>query len=153
MSRNATLRLISALLFLGSLGFGFWAWQQWQHAIVVVEWSTASELDTVGFNVFRSETESGPYTQVNQNIIPAAGDSLTGSDYRFEDRDVRTGRTYYYELEDVNTTGTGTRHGPIVVQARGQIGYPAVLSLALLLGAAFAWMGISPAQLKEKPDA
>ncbi len=149
MSRNTLLRLLALLLFAGSLGCGFWAWKQWQQAVVVVEWSTASELDTAGFNVFRSETEAGPYTRVNRDIIPSAGDSLTGSDYRFEDRNVRAGVTYYYELEDVNASGLGTRHGPIVVQARGQVGYPAVIALGLLLGAAFAWMNTSAPPARE----
>ena len=41
-------------------------------ARVVVEWSTASELDTAGFNLYRSESPDGPFEKVNQNLISGA---------------------------------------------------------------------------------
>ena len=52
-------------------------------AEVIVEWTTASELDTVGFNLLRAETQKGPFEQINSNLIPAGSDSLSGSNYNF----------------------------------------------------------------------
>jgi hypothetical protein len=37
---------------------------------VVVEWETASELETVGFNIYRSENPYEGYEKVNKIIIP-----------------------------------------------------------------------------------
>ena len=37
---------------------------------VTVEWSTASELNTAGFNILRGESESGPFTRLNPKSFP-----------------------------------------------------------------------------------
>ncbi len=150
MPRPAWSRLLPALLLLGGLAASFLAWRDWRSAVVVVEWSTASELDTVGFNLYRAEQANGEYTKINAAVIPSAGDALTGSDYQYEDRDVRAGQTYYYELEDVTPAGSGERYGPIIVEARGQIGSAAVAAVLLLGGAILAWGWRIPPQ---PPDA
>jgi hypothetical protein len=88
-------------------------------ASVVVEWTTANEVNTAGFNLYRSEHPDGPYSRVNPSLIPASTDPLAGSEYEFEDTSVQAGRTYYYQLEDVEYSGATNRHGPIVVTAPG----------------------------------
>jgi hypothetical protein len=102
---------------------------------VVVEWSTASELDTVGFNLYRSETSSGPGILLNGELIPAAEDSQTGGEYSFTDDDVIPGRKYYYFLEDVSFTGLMNRHGPVEVKAQpnGKTMLFLVIGLGILL--------------------
>ncbi|GAB4530518.1 MAG: hypothetical protein Fur0018_17870 [Anaerolineales bacterium] len=125
------------VLLLGGFTAAWFAWQDWQHAVVVIEWSTASELDTIGFNLYRSESPSGPFEQINDRVIPSAGDALTGSDYRYQDDAVVPGRVYYYELEDLSAGDAGERHGPIEIAARGQVGLPAALAILLFGGAAF----------------
>ena len=89
----------------------------YDRAAVVVEWTTASELDMVGFNLLRSETLVGSFEQINPELIPATSDSLTGSSYNYEDRSVQAGTTYFYILEEIENTGSTNRHGPIVVEA------------------------------------
>ncbi len=152
MSRVSWSRVLPLLLLAAGLIAAFLAWEEWR-AVVIVEWSTASELDTVGFNLYRSDTEAGPYTLVNEALIPAAGDALAGSSYRYEDRSVQAGRTYYYELEDVSASGAGTRHGPIVVQARPQVGNASVAAVLLLGGAVFLWAWQRPARASEDAPA
>ncbi len=87
----------------------------------VLTWTTASEVNTVGFNLYRSESKDGPFTQINTQVIPTTGDAVTGSKYRYEDKEVLAGRTYYYQLEDVEAGGTTTRHGPIIITAQGSL--------------------------------
>jgi hypothetical protein len=84
---------------------------------VVVEWTTASEINTSGFNLYRSERTDGPYVKINAQLIPASTDPLVGGKYRYQDTNVESGRTYYYQLEDVELDGSSARHGPIVVTA------------------------------------
>jgi hypothetical protein len=50
-------------------------------------------------------------------LIPASTDPLVGGKYRYQDATVTSGRTYYYQLEDVELDGTSMRHGPMVVTA------------------------------------
>ncbi len=79
----------------------------------VITWTTAGEIDNEGFNIYRAESENGSYELINDNLIPARGDATTGASYRFIDRDVERGKTYYYKLEDVDTSGNVTQHGPV----------------------------------------
>lgn len=120
------------LLLLASLIAIWFAWRDWQRATVTIEWSTASELDTVGFNLYRSETPVGAFERINPQVVPSAGDALTGSDYHYEDHDVHPGQTYFYKLEDVTANGLGEQHGPIAVKAQGHIGLPAAVAVFLI---------------------
>jgi hypothetical protein len=87
--------------------------QRDRHGQVTLYWRTASEIDNEGFNVWRSESEDGSYTQLNASLIPARGNADTGASYEFTDSDVVQDTTYYYKLEDVDTHGVSTFHGPI----------------------------------------
>ena len=98
--------------------FGVIGYRASQEARVLVEWSTASELDTAGFNIFRSEDPQATGQRINLELIPASEDSQTGGDYTYIDKDVSSGHTYYYFLEDVNADGTASRHGPVIVKAQ-----------------------------------
>ncbi len=101
---------------------------------VVVEWETASELDNLGFHLYRSTSAEGPFERLTAQPVPGLGTSPVGASYRYVNEGVATGKMYYYELEDIGTTGGTERHGPIAVtlgdasdeseqQARTQIAY------------------------------
>jgi hypothetical protein len=102
---------------------------------VTIEWSTASELDTAGFNLHRGETKDGPFTRINADLIPASPDPLIGGSYLFTDTTVVAGRTYFYQLEDVETNGTVTVQGVVEVKAEGGLA-PAVLIALAAVGLA-----------------
>lgn len=84
---------------------------------IVVQWSTANEVNTAGFNVYRSQSADGPAVKLNDQLLPASIDPLTGGRYRFADASVTPGQTYYYQIEDVEYSGTNTKHGPIAISA------------------------------------
>jgi len=117
---------------LAGLALAYDAYTGRSKATVVVEWSTASELDTAGFNLYRSDSPDGPFARVNQDLIPASSDPLIGGSYRFTDTEVVAGHTYYYQLEDVEIGGTTTRHGPIEVRAEGGARTEMLLAAALI---------------------
>jgi hypothetical protein len=79
---------------------------------IYVEWETATELDTVGFFVARSDSFNGPFTRVSE-FIPHEGDEVAGAQYFYLDEDTVLNQTYYYRLEVVNTDQTIDYHGPI----------------------------------------
>ena len=118
-------------------------------SVVVVEWTTETEVDTAGFNLYRSESPDGPYIKTNHELIPGSSDPLLGGKYVYTDTNVVAGRTYYYKLEDVELDGTTTIHGPIevVADATGPSAFPnlaalwplAVLIVVLTLGGAILW--------------
>lgn len=80
---------------------------------VLVTWETLSEVDTAGFNLYRSKASGGPYSRLNPVLIPARGDILRGARYTYEDFTARGPATYFYELEDVDTLGRSTRQGRV----------------------------------------
>jgi hypothetical protein len=98
---------------------------------VLLEWETASEMDTAGFNLWRAEAASGPYIQLNADLIPARGEPYVGARYHYIDQAVVRGMTYYYQLEDVDLFGVRTRHGPVTAVVPP---YHAYLPLILLEG-------------------
>ena len=118
-------------------------------SVVIVEWTTESEVDTAGFNVYRSESPEGTYIKINHELIPGSTDPLLGGKYVYTDTNVIAGRTYYYKLEDVELDGTTTTHGPIevVADATGPSAFPnlaalwplAVLIAVLALGGVILW--------------
>jgi sulfatase modifying factor 1 len=81
---------------------------------VLIEWETASEIDNIGFNLYRSTSEGGPYVRINDSLIPSkALGSVMGAYYCYTDSDVINGITYYYKLEDMDVHGCREFHGPI----------------------------------------
>jgi hypothetical protein len=85
---------------------------------VILQWSTESEIDNAGFNLYRSESENGNYTKINSSLIPAKGSSTQGASYEFTDNNVQNRKTYYYKLEDIDLNGNSTMHGPVSATPR-----------------------------------
>jgi len=80
---------------------------------VILEWETKSEINNMGFNLYRSYDPVDGYVRINKSLIPGLGDSVIGRTYTYTDLDVKNGITYYYLLEDVDRDLTTTRHGPV----------------------------------------
>ncbi len=94
---------------------------------VVLSWETASEVGTVGFNVYRSpawEADSAAtWTKVTPVLIPAVGDEVVGASYRFEDARLQPGRRYRYRIEEVEWDGITTVYPDVVVVRAGMPRY------------------------------
>jgi len=80
--------------------------------LVVLEWATEAEIDTAGFNIYRSNTKIGPYRRINTSCIPATGSPVKGASYSFTDTGLHNGRPYFYRLEDIDIRGAARFHGP-----------------------------------------
>jgi hypothetical protein len=83
------------------------------NAAVELRWETATELDNLGFHLYRSESEDGPYERITTHLVPGLGSSPEGARYRYVDSGLENGTTYFYELEDIETTGAAELHGPV----------------------------------------
>jgi hypothetical protein len=78
-----------------------------------LKWETASEIDNAGFNIYRSESKDGEYTQINDSIITTEGSSTVGATYEFIDTNVQNGKTYYYELQGMDMEGYSSIYGSV----------------------------------------
>jgi|GEM_PF-3345174 len=88
---------------------------------ITLYWSTASEIDNAGFNIYRAESRDGEYSKINEALIPAQGAALVGADYTFIDTDVQLWKKYFYILEDVDTTGAQTAHIDKIISAKPRL--------------------------------
>jgi hypothetical protein len=86
--------------------------------MVTLKWSTATELDNAGFNLYRLESADGAYSKINDSLIIAQGSSTQGASYEFTDNNVQNRKTYYYKLEDIDLSGKITMHGPVSATPR-----------------------------------
>jgi len=87
---------------------------------IILSWSTATETNNLGFNVFRCEEEKGPFQQINSTLIPGAGTCNENRNYSYLDEHVAADKTYYYLVADLCTDGASKSHGPIKVVAVDQ---------------------------------
>ena len=97
---------------------------------VIVRWDTVSELNNLGFNLWRGMSAGEPDTQLNTDLIPSqAPGSTQGQAYEWIDQaNLTAGPTYYYWLEDVDVNGRVTRHGPV----SATLAVPTAVTLAKL---------------------
>ena len=96
---------------------------------IILTWVTVSEIDTLGFNVWRG-TECNPETavKVNSSVIPAQGGGATGATYQLQDTNVSPNILYDYRLEDLENSGTANCHQEPEFQVRAAISTGGALS-------------------------
>lgn len=131
--------LVTLLVILGGLALAVYGALLYRSPRVLIDWQTATEIDTIGFNLYRADQIEGPYQKLNASLIPAANDPLRGGSYQYVDASVMPNRVYYYQLEDVDTQGETTRHEPVSVQAHPQgvlelIGGAGLIAFGLISG-------------------
>ena len=90
---------------------------------VHLAWETGAEIDNAGFNLYRATAADGPYAKVNGAFIAAQGDPTSGASYAFTDEGLAPG-IYFYKLEDVDTGGVATLHGPVSAVALPRLRRP-----------------------------
>jgi Peptidase family C25/Concanavalin A-like lectin/glucanases superfamily/Domain of unknown function (DUF2341) len=80
---------------------------------VTLEWKTGSELDNLGFHLYRGSSTDGPWARLTSSLIPGLGSSPLGQAYSWLDTGLTNGVRYYYRLEDVDTSSRSSFHGPV----------------------------------------
>jgi hypothetical protein len=81
---------------------------------ILIQWETASEVNNLGFNLWRATTPEAPVEQLNGEMIPAQSPGGNqGHAYEWVDAHMVSGTTYYYWLEDIDFYGVRTFHGPV----------------------------------------
>ena len=89
---------------------------------IELQWTTASEVDNVGFYIYRAEGDSSrmpeaqAFRRINLAMIEGAGNSNEPRTYTYRDEFVEPGKGYWYQLADVSVSGKQTFHNPIWVQ-------------------------------------
>ncbi len=81
---------------------------------ILLEWETASELDTLGFNLYRAESVTETRTRLNSSMIPVQSPGeVLGAVYAYADQMAASGATYVYWVEALSLQGAATLYGPV----------------------------------------
>ncbi|MEE4270501.1 MAG: hypothetical protein V2I67_02430 [Thermoanaerobaculales bacterium] len=79
-----------------------------------LKWTTASEVDNFGFDIYRGMTEDGPFERITAEPIPGAGTTDEPQKYVFVDSEIDPTRDYYYFIESISLGGVRERFSPII---------------------------------------
>ncbi|MFN2165772.1 MAG: hypothetical protein ACK2U9_05885, partial [Anaerolineae bacterium] len=94
---------------------------------ICLDWETASELDNLGFNLYR-QAAGGELVRLNIDLIPGQNPgSPMGAVYTWRDETAAPGVTYFYWLEAVDVYDMATRHGPVSATALHHVYLPLVV--------------------------
>jgi len=77
-----------------------------------IEWQTKSEVENLGFNLYRTSADGTGSVKLNASLIPGLVSSAIGKAYTYVDTGIRGGSTVCYTLEDIDLHEQSTYHGP-----------------------------------------
>jgi len=80
---------------------------------IKIFWEAESQLENLGWNIYRSETKDGKFVKINGKFIEGAGTTSNPTKYSFIDKDAEKGKIYYYYLEDISFNGE-KHHTPAI---------------------------------------
>jgi len=80
---------------------------------VLVTWETAAEFDNLGFHLYRRLEGEADFTRLDDPLILGRGTTDLVGRYALIDFSAPAGVRAEYVLEDVETDGTTTLHGPV----------------------------------------
>lgn len=79
-----------------------------------LRWTTASEVDNFGFDIYRGDHEEGPFERLTASPIAGAGTTDLTTEYSWEDHDIDPRRVYYYYVESISLQGVREQFTPII---------------------------------------
>lgn len=79
-----------------------------------LKWSTASEVDNFGFDIYRSTAEDGPFDRLTVQPIPGAGTVDEPRYYEYKDTAIDPGVEYFYYVESISVDGIREKFSPII---------------------------------------
>ena len=68
-------------------------------------WTTASENDTFGYDVYRGDSENGKFTRITKKPILGHGTTSETNKYEFVDDTIDPCKDYWYYVEEITTAG------------------------------------------------
>lgn len=120
--------VFSILIFSIALTNLFFGIKAFQNPSLKIEWKTESEVDTLGFELYRKNSkDENSSERINPEIILARGSSIEGYSYQYMDDQVVPGKSYLYELHEIQLNNERTILDVINVQVK----YKGLLEIGL----------------------
>ena len=91
-----------------------------ESGFVTLKWTTESEINNLGFEVYRALEEEGDYLDIasykTNTDLQGQGTSSSRHDYVYSDRTAEPETTYWYKLADIDYSGNTIFHDPISIE-------------------------------------
>lgn len=71
----------------------------------LLKWTVAEAASVYGFQIFRSESEEGPFVLMNATPIHADTENNDSQSFQWRDNNVRSGSAYYYSIGILRING------------------------------------------------
>ncbi|MBN2054181.1 hypothetical protein JW905_04625, partial [bacterium] len=72
---------------------------------VNISWTTTTEVNNLGFHLYRSTSYNTGFERITTSMIPGAGTSFTRHEYSYTDAAVSNGSPYFYRLAMIDGNG------------------------------------------------
>jgi pyruvate/2-oxoglutarate dehydrogenase complex dihydrolipoamide acyltransferase (E2) component len=79
-----------------------------------LRWSTASEVDNFGYDVYRATTAEGPFERITRDPVAGAGTTDVPQLYSYVDSSIDPHQAYYYYVESISFSGVRERFTPVI---------------------------------------
>jgi len=79
-----------------------------------LKWTTASEVENFGFEIFRGLSEDGPFEKITPDPLPGAGTTDEPQNYVFVDESIDPSRDYFYFIESISLGGVREKFSPVI---------------------------------------
>ncbi|MCB9398749.1 MAG: hypothetical protein H6510_13125 [Acidobacteria bacterium] len=79
-----------------------------------IRWTTASEQDNFGFDIYRGESEEGPFERITKTPISGAINSDEPHQYSYVDATIDPNKAYFYYVESIAMNGSRERFTPVI---------------------------------------
>ena len=79
-----------------------------------LKWTTASEVENFGFDIFRGLSEDGPFEKITAEPLPGAGTTDEPQNYVFVDDSIDPSKDYYYFIESISLGGIREKFSPVI---------------------------------------
>ena len=76
-------------------------------------WTTASEENTFGYDVYRGTSEKGPFVKITKTPILGNGTTPETHKYEFADDAIDPCKDYWYYVESIDTDGSREKFTPV----------------------------------------
>jgi len=97
-----------------------------------VIWEVESQIENLGWNLYRSETKDDEFVRINAEVIQGDGTTDISKKYKFVDKDTQKGKSYFYYLECISFEGQTNKSNIIEVSlANTSLSWGAIKSLTL----------------------
>ncbi|MEL7060551.1 MAG: hypothetical protein AAGN46_11040, partial [Acidobacteriota bacterium] len=71
------------------------------------------EVENFGYDIYRGDSEEGPFERLTADPLPGAGTTDEPSYYDFVDETIEPGERYWYYVESISLGGERERFTPV----------------------------------------